>query len=49
MSNELKLLPKKAAADVASVPTVSPDTPNVLEAMVELEQPELAQKPPTSL
>ncbi len=29
---------KKAAADVASAVTVSPDAPNVLQAMIQLEQ-----------
>ncbi len=29
---------KKAAADAASTATVSPDTPNVLQAMMKLEQ-----------
>ena len=31
-------LTKKAAADAASAATVSPDTPNVLQAMMQLEQ-----------
>jgi hypothetical protein len=34
----LKLLPKKAAADAVSAATVNPDGPNVLDAMVQLEQ-----------
>ena len=29
---------KKAAVDAASAATVSPDTPNVLQAMMQLEQ-----------
>jgi hypothetical protein len=29
---------KKAAADAASADTVSPDTPNVLQAMMQLRQ-----------
>ena len=31
-------LTKKAAADAASAATVSPDTPNVLQTMMQLEQ-----------
>ena len=38
MSNALKLLPKKAVADTVSVVTVSPDTPNVLQEMIQLRQ-----------
>jgi hypothetical protein len=38
MYNALKLLPKKVAANAASATAVSPDTPNVLQAMMQLEQ-----------
>jgi hypothetical protein len=38
MSIALKLLPKKAAADAASTATVNPNTPNVLQTMMKLEQ-----------
>jgi hypothetical protein len=37
MANDLKLLQKKTAAD-ALADTVSPDTPNVLQAMMQLRQ-----------
>jgi hypothetical protein len=40
---------KKAAADAASVATVSPDTPNVLEAIVQLEQARTRAKAANSL
>ncbi len=36
--NCAEALPKKAAADAALAATVSPDTPNVLQAMMQLEQ-----------
>ena len=36
--NCAKTLTKKAAADAASAATVSPDTPNVLQTMMQLEQ-----------
>ena len=36
--NCAEALTKKAAADAASAATVSPDTPNVLQAMMQLEQ-----------
>jgi hypothetical protein len=35
--NCAEALTKKAAADAASAATVSPDTPNVLQAMMQLE------------
>ena len=42
-------LTKKAAADAASAATVTPDTTNVLQAMMQLEQAKFAQKPQTRL
>ena len=38
MSNTLNLFAKKAVPDVDSPAVVSPDTPNVLEEMIQLEQ-----------
>ena len=38
MSNALKVLLKKAAADTQASVDVSPDTPNVLQVMMKLEQ-----------
>jgi hypothetical protein len=40
---------KQGAADAGSAAAVSLDAPNVLQAMMKLEQAKLAQKPPTSL
>jgi hypothetical protein len=36
--NCAEALGKKAAADAVSVATVNPDTPNVMQAMMKLEQ-----------
>jgi hypothetical protein len=43
MSNAFKLLPKKLT-DASSTATVNPDTPNVLQAMMKLEQVKVRAK-----
>jgi hypothetical protein len=43
------LFAKKAAADVASPATVSPDTLNVMQAMMKLEQVKARTKPPNKV
>ena len=37
-------LAKKAAADAVSATTVNPDAPNVLQAMMKLEEKDAAEK-----
>jgi hypothetical protein len=47
--NCAQALTEKDAADAASAATVSPDTANVLQAMMKLEQAKARAKPQTRL